>query len=418
MASTHPTDGTTVKNGHGPHDTPPGKPMTLGTHMLDKGAQMLRSLKPIKQMSQHVCTFALYSQDKSRQIETHHFVTRINQDFLQCAVYDSDDASGRLIGVEYIVSDKIFDTLSPDEQKLWHSHAHEWVRCNAIVLDWILGSLSQELYFGQVYSEVAYVVWDELEETYDRIDGEFNILTLLLACTYVAHKSNLLARDPLHDVKDAFAIVSREESYRGLPPGKLSAKSPVAFVVRTNNGIQICSSCEKNSGSNVDVSQNASTSASTMSASFTNEQMMKLLSLINEKPAANVSGNMSAYDYFKKDMFNVVDISSLRLTIGHPNGTMAKLLLFNCKLGHPSDQLLFVLSDKVCFKSSNHVSACDICHKAKQTKDPFPLSDHKSSKLGDLVHLDVWDPYKVTSKDEYTYFLIVVDDFSRVVWVK
>lgn len=28
-------------------------------------------------------------------------------------------------GVEYIVSDKIFETLPPDEQKLWHSHAHE-----------------------------------------------------------------------------------------------------------------------------------------------------------------------------------------------------------------------------------------------------------------------------------------------------
>lgn len=28
-------------------------------------------------------------------------------------------------GVEYIVSDQIFETLSPDEQKLWHSHAYE-----------------------------------------------------------------------------------------------------------------------------------------------------------------------------------------------------------------------------------------------------------------------------------------------------
>ncbi|XP_071715145.1 oil body-associated protein 2A-like [Rutidosis leptorrhynchoides] len=95
--------------------------MALGSHMLDKGAKMLQPLKPINQMSQHACTFALYSQGMSRQIETHHFVTRINQDFLQCAVYDSDDSSGRLIGVEYIVSDRIFDTLPPDEQKLWHS---------------------------------------------------------------------------------------------------------------------------------------------------------------------------------------------------------------------------------------------------------------------------------------------------------
>ncbi|KAK6154883.1 hypothetical protein DH2020_009131 [Rehmannia glutinosa] len=109
----------------GGEQIPPGKPMTMEQHMLDKGAQMLQSLKPIKQMNQHICTFALYSHDMSRQIETHHYATRLNQDFLQCAVYDSDDSTGRLIGVEYIVSDKIFETLAPDEQKLWHSHAYE-----------------------------------------------------------------------------------------------------------------------------------------------------------------------------------------------------------------------------------------------------------------------------------------------------
>ncbi|KAF8411099.1 hypothetical protein HHK36_003638 [Tetracentron sinense] len=107
-------------------DSPtPGKPMTVGSKMLDKGAQMMQSLKPVKQMQQHVCTFALYSHDLTRQIETHHFVTRLNQDFLQCAVYDSDASSGRLIGVEYIVTDRIFEALPPEEQKLWHSHAYE-----------------------------------------------------------------------------------------------------------------------------------------------------------------------------------------------------------------------------------------------------------------------------------------------------
>lgn len=28
-------------------------------------------------------------------------------------------------GVEYIVSDRIFETLPKEEQKLWHSHAYE-----------------------------------------------------------------------------------------------------------------------------------------------------------------------------------------------------------------------------------------------------------------------------------------------------
>lgn len=109
----------------GDGSVPQGKPMTIGQAVVDKGAQIMQSLKPVKQVRQHVCSFALYSHDMTRQIQTHHFLTRLNQDFLQCAVYDSDDSNARLIGVEYIVSDKIFDTLPAEEQKLWHSHAYE-----------------------------------------------------------------------------------------------------------------------------------------------------------------------------------------------------------------------------------------------------------------------------------------------------
>ncbi|XP_022142043.1 oil body-associated protein 2B-like [Momordica charantia] len=104
---------------------PPGEKMRMGQQLLDKGAKMMQSLKPVKQISQHACSFALYAHDLSRQIETHHYVSRVNQDFLQCALYDSDASDAHLIGVEYIVSDEIFETLSPDEQKLWHSHAYE-----------------------------------------------------------------------------------------------------------------------------------------------------------------------------------------------------------------------------------------------------------------------------------------------------
>ncbi|KAL9662213.1 hypothetical protein QQ045_027045 [Rhodiola kirilowii] len=103
----------------------PGKPMSVGELMLDKGAQIMQSLNPIKQMKQHACTFALYSHDMSRKIEVHHYVTRLNQDFCQCAVYDSDEAHARLLGIEYIVSDRIFESLEAEEQKLWHSHAYE-----------------------------------------------------------------------------------------------------------------------------------------------------------------------------------------------------------------------------------------------------------------------------------------------------
>ncbi|XP_010518829.1 PREDICTED: oil body-associated protein 2B isoform X1 [Tarenaya hassleriana] len=110
---------------NGDKKIPPGDPMAATTVMLDKGTAMMQSLKPIKQMSQHLCSFALHSHDPSRQIEAHFYVQRVNQDFLQSAVYDSNSSSAHLIGVEYMVSEKLFNTLPPEEQKLWHSHQYE-----------------------------------------------------------------------------------------------------------------------------------------------------------------------------------------------------------------------------------------------------------------------------------------------------
>ncbi|KAL3820214.1 hypothetical protein ACJIZ3_006119 [Penstemon smallii] len=75
---------------------PPGKPMTMGQHIIDKGAQLIQSLKPIKKMSQHVCTFAIYSHDMmNRQIETHHYATRLNQDFIQSELKDLAQTYGK-----------------------------------------------------------------------------------------------------------------------------------------------------------------------------------------------------------------------------------------------------------------------------------------------------------------------------------
>ncbi|GKE10092.1 ribonuclease H-like domain-containing protein [Tanacetum coccineum] len=44
----------------------------------------------------------------------------------------------------------------------------QWGRCNVVVLNWILSSLSQYVYLGHVFSNNAAKVWDELKDTYDR----------------------------------------------------------------------------------------------------------------------------------------------------------------------------------------------------------------------------------------------------------
>lgn len=101
------------------------KAVGLSTCMLEKGAKLLQSLTPVHQFQQHVCTWAMYAHDMNRKIETHLFATRLNEEFLQCAVFDSDQSDARLIGVEYIISGRLFLALPEEEQKLWHSHAFE-----------------------------------------------------------------------------------------------------------------------------------------------------------------------------------------------------------------------------------------------------------------------------------------------------
>ncbi|GKE67091.1 ribonuclease H-like domain-containing protein [Tanacetum coccineum] len=47
----------------------------------------------------------------------------------------------------------------------------QWDRVNAIVLGWILNSISEKLFLSQIFLKRAKHVWEELKETYDKVDG-------------------------------------------------------------------------------------------------------------------------------------------------------------------------------------------------------------------------------------------------------
>ncbi|GKE45952.1 ribonuclease H-like domain-containing protein, partial [Tanacetum coccineum] len=81
------------------------------------------------------------------------------------------------------------------------------------------------------------------------------------------------------------------------------------------------------------------------------------------------------------------------------------------------DPVLNVLKDSLLIDKKDNTICCEICQRAKQTREPFPLSDHTFKRLGDLVHLDLWGPYKVTSSEGFRFFLTIVDDCTRAVWV-
>jgi len=55
---------------------------------------------------------------------------------------------------------------------------------------------------------------------------------------------------------------------------------------------------------------------------------------------------------------------------------------------------------------------------ARQTRMPFPESTTTTTKVFELLHVDLWGPYHIPTHDGYHYFLTMVDDHSRSTWTQ
>ncbi|GJW52438.1 ribonuclease H-like domain-containing protein [Tanacetum coccineum] len=171
----------------------------------------------------------------------------------------------------------------------------QWDGCNFVVLSWILGCISQDLYQGQLFSKIAKSVWDEFKKTFDKIDGTPSPST--------AYQINRIMA----------LIGSKPDS------GKL----------------QFCV---------------AGTFA------FSNHIV--------------VSGATQHMIFSTEHLYDVIDASHLKIIVSHPNGTVElvkhvvnykisdKIILKDVlvvpgykdslqRLGHPSDQVLTTLKDKI-----------------------------------------------------------------------
>jgi hypothetical protein len=61
--------------------------------------------------------------------------------------------------------------------------------------------------------------------------------------------------------------------------------------------------------------------------------------------------------------------------------------------------------------------ACEVCQRAKQNREKFTLSNSKASDVFELIHCDLWGAYRTPSSCGASYFLTIVDDCSRAVWI-
>jgi hypothetical protein len=104
---------------------PAGAPTSPKVDALKGGAAALQTHAPVNAMNVYLVGFHPMKNDPEHQMEAHHFCRQVNEDFAQCALFDGNTASSNLNGIEFIISEKLFETLPPEERKYWHPHNGE-----------------------------------------------------------------------------------------------------------------------------------------------------------------------------------------------------------------------------------------------------------------------------------------------------
>jgi hypothetical protein len=122
----------------------PGREKDGKSRTLEIGADLLQSKSPLKGINTYLNGFHFYNGNINAQMEAHHYVSQLNEDVHQAIIYDGDGEDAKIMGIEYIISEKLFKQLDAEEKKLWHSHHYE-VKSGALVAPGIPESVEHEL---------------------------------------------------------------------------------------------------------------------------------------------------------------------------------------------------------------------------------------------------------------------------------
>ncbi len=97
----------------------------LKTTALEAGARVLQPMTPLSQFDIYMVGFHPMKSDPGYQMEAHHFCRQVNEDLTQCILFSGNTSDAHVNGLEYIISEKLYETLDEEERQYWHPHNYE-----------------------------------------------------------------------------------------------------------------------------------------------------------------------------------------------------------------------------------------------------------------------------------------------------
>lgn len=105
--------------------TAPGAEEAPKTRALEMGAAVLQGKAPIDAINTYLDGFHFHNGKMDAQVEAHHYCSQLNEEVIQCVIFDGSTRAAKLMGVEYVVSRRLFEALPEHEKAFWHSHVYE-----------------------------------------------------------------------------------------------------------------------------------------------------------------------------------------------------------------------------------------------------------------------------------------------------
>jgi hypothetical protein len=194
-----------------PQVQPPGQPESTRTRVLEAGSTALQRDAPPDALDVYLDGFHPMKDDPAHQVESHHFCRQVNEDFAQCVLFDGDTAGANLHGIEYIISERLFEGLPAEEKPYWHPHNGE-ILSGQLIAPGLPEVAEKELMRGKINSYGK--TWHTWSTT-RRDGGPGDALPLgppLLAWSFSRFGE---ARPELVEGRDRRIGVSTEEKRRG-----------------------------------------------------------------------------------------------------------------------------------------------------------------------------------------------------------
>jgi hypothetical protein len=135
------------------------------TNILQIPAGVRQETTPVQQLDLYLTGFHVDPSRPAVQGAAYYYCQQLTAEFAQCPIYSANSRDARLIGVEYIISPRLFHSFPAEEQRLWHSHTYE-VRAGLLIAPGLPQEAEHKLmqHLASTYGKTWYL-WQGDEES-------------------------------------------------------------------------------------------------------------------------------------------------------------------------------------------------------------------------------------------------------------